>query len=361
MADGGRAAPGKEITDWFHKYVVDNVRENDTKSPLEGFPLSVLTSYKYDKPAWRYADDDGLTKDKYRTWSQWRGYGLVSVIKGEGGDRTRVDTRYFRGMDGDKSSPTDTVGTKRADVTDSKGKATIVDADDLNGQVRETIVYNGPDGAPISGSISDPWLGTVTATHKIGDVSVNARYVDTAGVWNWTARDQNRTDTWTHTATSYDKYGMPTAVSDFGDTSKPGDERCVLTDYSRDDGAAWMIAFPYQVRTFALPCSEVTKAGRVIARDEVLGATRTSFDGKAPGEAPTKGLTTTTESLEDWKNNEPVYFRTGRTQYDGHGRPRFSWDAEDHKTETKYIPATGGPLTPRRRGEPARLDLVHQD
>jgi RHS repeat-associated protein len=338
-------APGKEITDWFHKYVVESVRENDTKSPLQGYPLSVLTSYKYDTPAWRFADDDGLTKDKYRTWSQWRGYGLVSVIKGEGGDRTRVDTRYFRGMDGDKSSRTDTVGTKRADVIDSKRKVTIADADDLNGQVRESIVYNGPDGQPISGTIFDPWLGTITATHKVDDVSVNARYIDTAGSWTWTARDGGRSDTWTHTTTKFDTYGMPTEVTEFGDTAKAGDEKCVLTDYSRDDGPAWMIAFPAQVRTFALTCDEATKSGRVITRDEVVGATRTSFDSKPYGAAPTKGLTTMSEALEDWKDNEPVYYMTGKTEFDVHGRPRYSWDADNHKTETKYTPVTGGPLT----------------
>ncbi|MFI7548022.1 polymorphic toxin-type HINT domain-containing protein [Actinoplanes sp. NPDC049599] len=338
-------APGKEITDWFHKYVVDSVRENDTKSPLQGYPLNVLTSYKYDTPAWRYADDDGLTKDKYRTWSQWRGYGLVSVIKGDDGDRTRVDTRYFRGMDGDKSTRTDTVGTKRANVTDSKGKATIVDADDLNGQIRETVVYNGPDGEPISGTISDPWLGTITATHKVDDVSVNARYIDTAGSWTWTARDGGRPDTWTHTTTAFDTYGMPTEVTEFGDTTRSGDEKCVLTDYSRDDGPAWMIAFPYQVRTFALTCDEATEPGRIITKDEVLGATRASFDDKEYGVAPTKGLTTMFEALEDWKDNKPVYYMTGKTKFDVHGRPSSSWDADNLETKTTYTPVTGGPLT----------------
>jgi YD repeat-containing protein len=337
--------PGQEITDWFHKYVVDSVWENDTTSPAQGFPLSTLTSYKYDTPAWRYADDDGLTKDKYRTWSQWRGFGLVSVIKGEGADQMRTDTRYFRGMDGDKTSRTDSVGLKKASVTDSKGKATIADSDDLNGQVRETILYNGPSGDPVSGTISDPWLGTITATHKIDNVSVNARYIDTAGVWNWAARDGGRSDTWTHSETEFDKYGMPTAVADYGDTAKTGDEKCVLTDYARDDGTPWMIAFPAQVRTLALTCDEARKSGRVITPAEVIGATRNSYDGKAFGVAPTEGLVTSTESMVDWSNNAPVYFVTSTSQFDAYGRVRFSFDADQNKTETSYTPATGGPLT----------------
>ena len=36
--------------------------------------------YDYlDGAAWHYDDDDGLTKEKYKTWSQWRGYGHVRV------------------------------------------------------------------------------------------------------------------------------------------------------------------------------------------------------------------------------------------------------------------------------------------
>jgi RHS repeat-associated protein len=333
--------PGKEITDWFHKYVVESVRETDKTSPAQGYPLSSLTTYTYDTPAWRYADDDGLTKDKYRTWSQWRGYSRVTVIIGEGAERSRTDTRFFRGMDGDKA----TTGKKQVDVTDSKGKATIADADDLAGHVRETVVYNGPDGEPLSGTINDPWLGPVTATRTIGGVAVNARYVDTAGVWNWTARDKGRSDTWTHTRTEFGDYGLPRAVTEFGDTDKSGDERCVLTDYASDDSAKWMLAYPWQTRTFALTCDEARRDGRVIARDEVIDATRTSYDGQTPGRAPTRGLVTVTDMLDDWTNNAPVYVPSEKNEYDTHGRERFSWDALDHKTETKYTPATGGPLT----------------
>ncbi|MEV6301412.1 RHS repeat-associated core domain-containing protein [Actinoplanes sp. NPDC051861] len=331
-------APGTEITDWFHKYVVESVTESDMTSPAEGHPLHTRTTYSYDKPAWRFADDDGITKDKYRTWSQWRGYEVVSVVKGDDGDRTRVDTRYFRGMNLDKSSPQDTVGSRRVTVTDSQNRATIDDADELSGFVRETVVYNGPGGAAVSGTISDPYISSPTASRKLpSDIwTVAARHVDTSGVWNWTALDNGRGQTWTHSTTEFDKYGMPTAVTDHGNTAKTGDEKCVLTDYTRNEGAAWLISFPSQVRTFALTCAEARKSGRVISAAEVIGATRTSFDGQAYGAAPTKGATTRTESLEKWENNAPVFYTTAINEFDDYGRPHFSWNALNHKTETTY-------------------------
>lgn len=118
----------------------------------------------------------------------------------------------------------------------------------------------------------------------------------------------------------------------------------MLTDYARDAGPAWMIAFPYQVRTFALTCDEVRKPGRVINADEIIGATRDSYDGKAPGVAPTEGLVTATQSMEGWQDNQPVYFTAGMSTFDDYGRVRFSYDAEQKKTETSYTPAIGGPL-----------------
>src|SRR5205807_217842 len=52
--------------DWFHKYVVTSVFEDD----LYGSD-SQETRYTYDGGAgWGYSDDDGLTKAKYRTWNQ---------------------------------------------------------------------------------------------------------------------------------------------------------------------------------------------------------------------------------------------------------------------------------------------------
>ncbi|MCP3755996.1 hypothetical protein [Streptomyces sp. TBY4] len=104
------------ITDWFHKYVVTQVIETDRTG---GAPDSV-TYYDYQGPAaWRKAEPDGMTEDKYLTWGGWQGYGKVKVTNGgETGPKTRIDYTYLQGMDGDKDSAG---GTRSVQVTDSEG------------------------------------------------------------------------------------------------------------------------------------------------------------------------------------------------------------------------------------------------
>ncbi|WP_344439091.1 SpvB/TcaC N-terminal domain-containing protein, partial [Actinomadura bangladeshensis] len=94
--------PGKEdpITDWFHKYVVNSVMVSDRTG---GSP-EMVTRYQYlGGAAWHFDDDDGLTKPKNKTWSQWRGYGHVRTFTGDyTNPATQSDTFYLRGMDGDR-------------------------------------------------------------------------------------------------------------------------------------------------------------------------------------------------------------------------------------------------------------------
>ncbi|MEW2065432.1 sugar-binding protein, partial [Streptomyces sp. NPDC007346] len=61
---------------WFNKYVTTSV----TRTDRTGGSPDQVTSYQYlGDAAWHYNDDDGLTKEKEKTWSQWRGYGQVRV------------------------------------------------------------------------------------------------------------------------------------------------------------------------------------------------------------------------------------------------------------------------------------------
>jgi hypothetical protein len=154
---------GTEILDYFHKYVVTQVEEFDATDTTPG-PQSTITKYTYvGTPAWHYSDDDGLTQAKYRTWNQWRGYSTVQTIVGTGTEQTMTKSLYFRGMNGDKLSS----GTRSASVTDSKGLATLPDDDQYAGVARESTVYNGPTGPAISGTVSDPWTSSATATRTL--------------------------------------------------------------------------------------------------------------------------------------------------------------------------------------------------
>jgi len=63
---------------WFNKYVVASVTQTDRTNASP----DMITKYFYlDGAAWHYADDDGLTKEKYKTWSQWRGFSLKQQFR----------------------------------------------------------------------------------------------------------------------------------------------------------------------------------------------------------------------------------------------------------------------------------------
>jgi RHS repeat-associated protein len=329
--------PGKEIVDYFHKYVVTQVVENDLTEPAAGSPLTVTTAYEYaGTPAWHYTDDDGLTKDKYRTWSEWRGYGTVRVRKGTGAEQTLTENRYFRGMDGDHLPS----GARTVSVADSKGLATISDIDGYAGLLRESITYNGPSGPAISGEVNDPVQSGPTATRTINNVTVNARYIGSSGTHTWVARDGGRPDRFSHTSTQTDNYGMPTAVTDYGDDSVTGDEQCTLTDYVRNT-SAWLATYPSRARTYALTCAEATQTGRVFTAADIIGETRTSYDNQSWGTPPTAGNVTAIEQLKDIG----TYVTVARTGYDAYGRGVDAWDVDGNHVITAYTPTTGGPVT----------------
>ena len=92
------------VTDWFNKYVVTTIYENDNTGgvPPNGSPRVVYSYQYFDGAAWHYTDDDGLVKKKYKTWSDYRGYGRVGLTVGDPGEQTYTETRFFRGMNGDR-------------------------------------------------------------------------------------------------------------------------------------------------------------------------------------------------------------------------------------------------------------------
>ena len=80
------------ITDFFHKYLVTDVTEND----LTGTSNRVITHYDYlGDPAWHYTDEDGFIKAEYKTWSVWRGYGPSDTVKGDPGEQASPRSRLL--------------------------------------------------------------------------------------------------------------------------------------------------------------------------------------------------------------------------------------------------------------------------
>ncbi|WP_130345884.1 RHS repeat-associated core domain-containing protein [Herbihabitans rhizosphaerae] len=310
----------KPIFDWFHKYVVTAVAEHD----YTGSAPNMGTAYQYlDGGAWHF-DDNDLSPPDRRTWSQWRGYGKVKTIKGDAGKpQTVTETRYLRGMDGDRFPG----GVRDVWVPDSENN-TVEDHDLLRGFVRESLSYNG--STLTTATANDPWISGATAVtgdkraHLTGTAAVRGRALGDGGAWK-----RSRTNT------SFGDQGIPTQSEDLGDTTITGDEKCTRTAYARNENA-WILTAPKSVQTVAGTCATAATAATILTEQ------RSSYDGKAWGAAPDQGNITRAEVLDRWDGSTPVFVTTARGTFDAYGRAREAFDAHDNKTTTSYTPATGG-------------------
>jgi len=322
----GEADP---ITDWFHKYVVTQVVRSDrtARSP------DMLTTYEYlGGAAWHFDDDDGLTKEKYKTWSQWRGYGHVRVKTGGQGDlRSQTDTWYLRGMDGDRLNASG--GEKRVTVSDGEG-GSHVDHDALRGFELKRAEYDKPGGKVEVKTVNTPWRHqTASRTRSWGTISANL--VGTAKSHTWTAVASGG---WreTETITTYDTTtGLPTSVSDLGDVATAADDRCTRTTYARNQGA-WILSLVARAETVSVACSVTPDPTKHLIEDN-----RTYYDDGALGAAPTKGDVTSTEKLAGFDGGRPTYLTTETLTYDRYGRELTSKDAMGHVTTTAYTDTNG--------------------
>ncbi|WP_247680812.1 RHS repeat-associated core domain-containing protein [Micromonospora sp. C97] len=328
------------VTDWFHKYVVTTIYEIDHTGgvPPNGSPR---TAYKYSylgDPAWHYADDDGLIGKKDKTWSVWRGYEKVGVTVGDPGEQTYVETKYFRGMHGDKQPS----GTRNVPVTGT-GVPTVNDEDAYAGMEREKTTHNGPGGPVISREVSEPWQSAATASRTINGDLVEARFVDVSGKHNRVTLDAGRGERVTSQYTTFDGDGLPTRVDDRGDTAKTGDEQCVKTEYANNT-TNWLIGQPHTRSTYAVSCADATNPTTLTA-DKVISVDRISYDGNAHGVAPTRGEVSRNEEMSAWTAGVPSFVTVSRAAFDAYGRVTETWDAMDFRSTTTYTPASGGPLT----------------
>jgi RHS repeat-associated protein len=312
---------------YFHKYVVDAIGEAD----LTGGAPARFTNYTFlGGGAWRY-NDDPLTREKYRTWGDWRGFGRVRTIVGVPGDQTRNESTYLRGMNGDELPGG---GTRSVSVSDSWG-GTITDANRWSGFVRESFAIDADTGAEESATINDPWQSPPTATNG----SKTARLMGTERVRTRTPLSGGGTRT-TEQNTTFDTYGMPTTVEDLGDVSSSTDNTCTRTTYVRNT-TAWILDPVSAVETVGVSCGATPNRPNDIEK-----STRTYFDGATSLTAtPTRGEPTKVETLKSWSGGTGVFAQTSRTVYDAYGRIIETYDAVDRKTATAYTPTTLGPVT----------------
>ncbi|MFE9533516.1 RHS repeat-associated core domain-containing protein [Streptomyces sp. NPDC006691] len=307
--------PGSEFEpkrDWFNTYVVTQVREEDN---VGGAPPK-QTSYTYSGGAAWAKSEDEFTQDKYRTYSDFRGYQLVKSEVGNGNDGPKLHTekRYFRGINGAK-------------VPDSEGNETA-DHPAFAGTGRDEATFNGTTLTGASASI--PWKSAPTATHKrtgLPDLQAfrvapaQSETTRTAIESGWRRTKMERT---------FDTHGMVSTESDLGDTAKSGDETCTSTSYARN--TATNIQAASAVKTVAAACGTAPNLPT-----DLISEKRTYFDGSTTlGAPPAKGDVTRV----DEQDAAGIGFVTVETnKVDQHGRTVETMDAAGAKTTTAYTPA----------------------
>ncbi|MBA2897794.1 RHS repeat-associated core domain-containing protein [Nonomuraea soli] len=337
------------VQDWFHKHVVASVVESDQR----GGAVQKITSYAYKGgAAWRYAEDDGLTKDKYRTWSDWRGFATVETTVGDpaaGQPLTRSSVTYLRGMDGNyqgAGQPKQSVS-----VNDSRSELTVKDADHLAGGVLETRLFNGAftDTAEVSSTIAQPW-SRKTATRTASWGEVEAYMVDTA--WEKVrTKKADGTARAVETRYSYDSLGRVVAVDDEGDIATTADDACRHTFYP-PLGTTHVPAYAMRQLTVARDCDDAASTEPNLVAGQVITDVKSRYDGQAYGLAPIRGNVTAIESLSGVSAGKTATVTTTTTSYDSYGRPIAvthvgdpATSADDRTTTTAYQHNTNGQLT----------------
>ncbi|MEV4352142.1 polymorphic toxin-type HINT domain-containing protein [Actinoplanes sp. NPDC049596] len=343
---GGSEEP---YLDWFNKYVVVAVRETDTtRIDPEAQPTpDMVTFYDYQGAAgWRYPDPDGMTEDKYKTWSEWRGYKTVVVSKGDDQTvRTRSRHTYMQGLDGNKNVEG---GTHDVSISDSTG-ATYTDQKDFVGFEIETEVLDGTNDKVISKSATTPArYETASQTRSFG--TAKATIVRPSIVRSFTGLQSGG---WreTKTVTAYDQAnGRVTAVDELGDVSTADDDRCTRSYYADNTGAN-ILTMVYRTETVLVNCSASPNRAT-----QVLSDSRTYYDGSTTlGSAPTRGLITKTERLTSHNGTTGTYQKVSESTFDAYARPLTVTDAKGVVSKLGYTETNG--LTTKRTETSPKISI----
>lgn len=324
-----------KVTDWFQKYVVDNVVEDD----LVGGNDDMVTAYDYiGDAAWRKAEPDGITKTEDLTWSDWRGYSQVSVRTGDGQSMpARVDHFFLRGMSEGKQPDGSTPIVTRSDSTGTQ----YTDYDAWSGHELETVAYNGAD--IVSKTINEPWRHvTYTQTESWGTSQAVIVRVGTVRKLVAMPDDPQGNDVWreTRTVTGYDTtWGRIVQVDDLGDVAPggDGDDTCTRTWYD-DNAAKYMYAYVSRIQSVSVKCDVADPD----LSTQLLSDTRTSYDFQSWNTPPNLGTATLTEDLDRYDGTKILYIPTSQTvSVDTYGRPTATKNALGYLTTTEYTETDG--------------------
>ncbi|WP_128984454.1 RHS repeat-associated core domain-containing protein [Streptomyces roseicoloratus] len=318
--------PGKSDpeTDWFHKYVVEQITDTDRTGKSD----DLVTRYAYHGDAgWRRAEPNGITDPKYLTWSQWQGYGKVSVTGGNGQTmKSRVDYTYLQGLDGDKLPGSTSTRTEK--VTDSTGVEYTGHKEFTGFKIEEQAYDLAVGGKVVSKTITQPWKAeTATQTASWGTTKATVVRPQSTRVLH---RQSDNTWTQTKSVSTYDTTVPGTRLKtteDLGDTAKSNDEKCTRTSYA-DVPAQNVYAQVARTETVSVSCGTTPDRTKQVISDQ-----KTTYN--AAGDA------ITSERLTGYDGTTPNYQPTSTTEYDEYGRPTLVKDADLNPTKTAYTDTNG--------------------
>src|ERR1700733_2985379 len=335
---------GAPIEDWFNKYVVAGVTEQNTV----GGGQVVQDQYTYSGAAWHY-NDNPLTKSKQRTWDQWRGVRTVTSETGTAPDPvTEVKDIYFQGMNGDYQSGG---GTSSASLTSTEGSDTVTDANQYSGLDFQHIIYDGAGGAEVSDTVSVPWSSAATATQSQTSPlpSLQAFMTNDAQTQVFTPLGTGGTRE-SDTTFTYDSYGRTGTESSVPDTSDPTQDTCTTTSYAANT-STWLLDLPSEVVVTSVPCGPT-----VSLPADAVSDTRTYYDGSTTlGAAPSAGNVTMTQLATSYTGSTPGFTMHKQSTYDEYGRVLTATDADNRTTTTSYPPAPGAEPTSQTVTDPMNL------
>ncbi|WP_127509665.1 RHS repeat-associated core domain-containing protein [Actinoplanes solisilvae] len=326
---------GGTQTEYWHKYVVRKVTQTDVQLAGGHQAPTMNTYYTYEgSPAWHYADDDGLSKPKYKTWNQFRGYATVATRVGDS-NQTLTRTTYLRGMHLDRAGPSG--GTRTVTVPASLGSETVYDEDQYVGMVREEVVYNGTTDKPVSKTVNVPWRSAPLVTRTINGDTAEARFVNTATTYAGTALGVDGARGWrvTSTQSQFDEtYGTVKSTQDNGDLARTGDEKCTTTTYNRNTTTN-LVVLPKRKTVTTLTCGTAPTAAEQVGSDEL-----TFYDGATSVDTvPAKGAATRTDVLKDWSTGSGTSWLTSKVaQFDAWGRQTSTKDVRGNVVTTAFSP-----------------------
>ncbi|MFD5816111.1 RHS repeat-associated core domain-containing protein [Streptomyces sp. NPDC127038] len=326
---------------WFKKYVVTQVSVDPgvgKGAGDDGDPVQT-TRYEYHGGAgWRFTNDP-LVSDSDETWSDWRGYQQVEVFTGTKSNAASTYYWLYRGLDGDRTSKTDTSATRSVTAVDGFGTSWT----DSAWLASKTLEYSKRDGAGTSHQRvrKEYWVHDTAQYDGLPDARfVRDSQTTTDNLTSTGWRESVVKDEYDDTSSTSTTYGLPLRTNDWGQVDTD-DNRCTTygrayntSNFPDSDVKRWMV-FEDEERHYDADCAD-----RAAANQDAYQVTL--YDGSA-SVAENDGKLVDGNATQTIASTDAAHSRTTRADYDGAGRVRASYDGENNKTTTTYAPETTWP------------------